>query len=371
MIRDLLRRSGVVVTAAPEFLARQVRLERLAEVLDRFFVRLAKQQAVPDWFQGPARIEHAMKNTVYTFPLYKVVYPNMANKPWYNVEPRKLEALCAKALGIRPEESYDFQGVNAMFWQLSVALTDAGRVDGKSGANRACYYPGGFGWLGFSFWKRSQPGNAAPNAEADINFGSPVQYRDILHELRHAYSEYCNHPDWRHGQENRTKDDTDRDYYLRQHEVTARLAELMHFVRSEIENLLATAENTFRNYLKYGKEAQGKPPGSKEAHIFEILRPSYFKYRNKLKTVFGTEAGFLAFAEDVLSRRFPELHAILKEDASDAQLEHARDTISDAMSQLYRDSLTRYKNVLPPLGDKLHAERGEHAYQYGRPQELR
>jgi len=356
-----LARSGVVVTAAPAFLVRQEILERMSMALWSFLNHLSKTGKIPEWFNTGRKPPTNVRNAVYWFPLYKIVYPTIAMP--MTMPGQKLDRLGAQALKLKPmPDSFEFNTFMTLFWRLNIALTDDDNVHTDYAKYGATYSPEG--WISLAAFKGRQPVGTPLNAEQPY---PRIKPDTILHELRHAFSDYHNTPDWRDSS-NEIRTFGDRAYFLRPTEVTARLTELVSIIRDDVKFKISDFNEQNKEYKKWLQDPRARDQASPFFLVLKAKRRDYATAYNKLIQIFGRgESGFMAYAEQILKQKFNDLDTVLRETGTgnDLALENARKTISDMLSDLYEDLVNRYTTALPRMSQSkpVEMERYQHTRQ--------
>lgn len=360
-----LARHGIVVTAAPAFLVREEILERMSMLLWSFFNHLSRTGKIPEWFNIGRKPPQSVRNALYYFPLYKVVYPSIQMP--MTMPGRKLDELGAKALKLKPmPDSFEFNTFMTLFWRLNVALTDKNGVLTDYAKYGATYHPAG--WVSFPVFADPQFVGAPLNTEKPYPHTQP---RTIMHELRHAFSDYHNTPDWNLS-EREENTFGDRAYYLRPSEITARMTELISIIRGDVTQKLRDFSLKSADYKKWLQDPRARDQASPYFLVLKHMRREYAESYNQLLRVFGKgEAGFMRYAGHVLKTQFSDLDKVLREPATstnDLALQYAHRTINDTLSDLYDDMSERYRTVLPRFAQDAPVEQ-EH-YQHTRHAEV-
>lgn len=387
MIVDLLRRSGVAVTAAPEFLVRQELLERMSDLLLKFIQRWQKTSTNPTWFLPEHRIHKHFRNGVHAFPLYKIAYPGVVAA---QVQEADQYALVARALHLKPVpallQANDFRVLAHVFWHLTIVLTDNNRVNtsGKAHDLGACYTSDPVNALSIPVYHSTQRFGVAGDAEANSEYRTKHISRDVvIHELRHAVQDYSGSHIWEisHlGPRTEENEGAGRDYYLRPNEVDARLAELIAHLRRGVADLVRSYQTEVSGYLKFvrlrreGADIPTMPGHKVTQEIVDAFRRSAVTKpaAARLRKIFAPGGdGFMAWCESVIKSKFPEFHQYLGDDIDDLAKSYATRHLHSELRELWADMQERYKNVIPTLKPELKPEPGEHFYQYGRPEGLR
>ncbi len=393
MIAELLRRSGVVVTAAPELLVQQELLERMSDMLLKFIERWRASKTNPSWFYPEHKISKHFRNAVHAFPLYKIAYPQISVK---QVQESDQYSMTARALHVKPTpellQNSVFRVFSHIFWHLTIVFTENSRVNTRTAQDLGAAYTGDpVNALSIPVYRGTQRFGAVPDAEAEAPGGLVYVTRSsVIHEFRHAFQDYSGSHVWELSHiEPRSKDEgAGRDYYLRPNEVDARLAELIASIRRRITSLVKDYQEAVSIYLKYARllrEGADIPsaPGHKVTQEFvDALKRSakekFDKSANpkvsaqRLRKIFAPHGeGFMAFCESVIKTEFPELHKYLSDDTDDIGKSYAIRHLHTDLRELWADMSERYKNLVPEATKVLELEPGEHFYQYGRPASMR
>lgn len=387
MIADLLRRSGVVVTAAPEFLVRQELLERMSDLLLKFIQRWQKSSTNPTWFLPEHKVHKHFRNATHAFPLYRIAYPGVDVK---QVQEADQYTMVARALRLKPTQALlqapDFRVLTHVFWHLNIVFTENGRVNtsGKANDLQACYTSDPVNAISIPVYRGTQRFGAAPDAEANSQYGLAHVSRDsVIHELRHAVQDYSGSHVWEISHLGMRTEDSEgagRDYYLRPNEVDARLAELIAHLRRGLADLVRSYQTEVSSYLKFvrllreGGDIPTAPGHPVTPEIVDAFRRSAINKpaAQRLRKIFAPGGdGFMAYCESVIKSKYPEMHKYLSDDTDDTAKSYAVRHLHSELRELWADMQDRYRNVVPTSKKPLEPEPGTNFYQYGRPSGLR
>lgn len=393
MIAELLRRSGVVVTAAPEILVQQELLDRMSDMLLKFIERWRASKTNPSWFYPEHRIHKHFRNATHAFPLYKIAYPGISVK---QVQESDQYGMTAKALHLKPTpdllRNSTFRVFSHIFWHLTIVFTENGRVNTNSAQDlSAAYTSDPVNALSVPVYRGTQSFGAAPDAEAEAPGGlAYVTRSSVIHEFRHAFQDYSGSHVWELSQIGpRVKDEgANRDYYLRPNEVDARLAELIASIRRRITSLVKDYQEAVSSYLKFarllrdGGDLPGAPGHKVTPEIVGMFKKAAIEKFDKsadskvpaqrLRKIFAPHGdGFMAYCESVIKSEHPELHAYLADATDDIAKSYAVRHLHSELRELWADMSERYKNLVPQANKVLELQPGENFYQYGRPASMR